>query len=198
MHSYILTVTGRLAEAVEEQKRGMAIDAFARPWALGYAYYHARQFEAAISELRVRTAAQPTVPSGHDILADSYHFLGLNKEAAQEKEQIYLLRGEKESVAALQRAFQRGGFTAVADWEADVPWQGNAKGGVKKYISPYWRALATARAGRKEQTLGLLEQALNEHSPRIIFIQNEPVFDFLHSDPRYQALVKKIGLPPAP
>ena len=198
MHSYILTVTGRLAEAVEEQKRGMAIDPFARPWALGYAYYHARQFEAAISELRVRTAAQPTDPSGHDILADSYHFLGLNKEAAQETEQTYLLRGEKESAAALQRAFQRGGFTAVADWEADVPWPGNAKGGVKKYISPYWRALATARAGRKEQTLSLLEQAFSEHSGRIIFIQNEPVFDFLHSDPHYQALVKKIGLAPAP
>lgn len=198
MHSYILTVTGRLAEAVEEQKRGMAIDAFARPWALGYAYYHARQFEAAVSELRLRIAAQPTDPECHDILADSYHFLGLNKEAAQETEQTYLLLGEKESVAAVQRAFQRGGFAAVADWEADVPWQGNAKSGVKNYISPYWRALATARAGRKDQTLRLLEQAFSEHSPRIIFMQNEPVFDFLHSDPRYQALVKKIGLSPAP
>jgi len=28
-------------------------------------------------------------------------------------------------------------------------------------------------------------------------IQNDPEFDFLHSDERYRALVKKIGLPPA-
>jgi len=197
LHSYILTVTGHLAEAVEEQKRGMAIDAFARPWALGYTYYHARQFEAAVSELRLRIAAMSTDPGCHNILADSYHFLGLNKEAAQEMELAHLLLGEKESAAALQRAFQRGGFIAVADWEADVPWQGSAKRGAKKYISPYWHALATARAGRKEQTLHLLEQAYSDHSPRIIFLQNEPVFDFLHSDPRYQALVKKIGLPPS-
>jgi len=198
MHNYILTVTGHLAEAVEEQKRGMAIDAFARPWALGYAYYHARQFEAAVSELRLRIAVLPTDPGSHAILADSYHFLGFDKEAAQETERAYLLGGEKERAAALLRAFQRGGFPAVADWEADVPWQGNPKDGARKYFSPYWRALDTGRAGRKEQTLSLLEQAYSEHSPRIIFLQNEPVFDFLHSDPRYGALMKKVGLPPAP
>jgi TolB-like protein/DNA-binding winged helix-turn-helix (wHTH) protein len=197
IHSYILTVTGRLAEAVEEQKRGMAIDPFARPWALGYAYYHTRQFKAAVSELRLRIAALQNDPTSHAILADSYHFLGLDKEAAEELEQTSLLSGQKEWAAALQRAFQRGGFAAVADWKADVPWQRNPKGDARKYISPYWRALDTGRAGRKEQTLRLLEQAYGEHSPRIIFLQNEPAFDFLHSNPRYQALVKKIGLPPA-
>jgi hypothetical protein len=28
-------------------------------------------------------------------------------------------------------------------------------------------------------------------------VQNEPLFDFLHSDQRYQAIVSKMGLPPA-
>ena len=28
-------------------------------------------------------------------------------------------------------------------------------------------------------------------------MQNEPLYDFLHGEPRYQELVKKIGLPPA-
>jgi hypothetical protein len=30
-----------------------------------------------------------------------------------------------------------------------------------------------------------------------VFLQKEPAFDFLHSDERYRALVRKIGLPPA-
>jgi hypothetical protein len=30
-----------------------------------------------------------------------------------------------------------------------------------------------------------------------VFLQNEPAFDFLHSDERYRAIVKKIGLPPS-
>jgi len=42
-----------------------------------------------------------------------------------------------------------------------------------------------------------LEASYRMHDPDLIFIQNEPLFDFLHSDPRYRALVKKIGLPPA-
>ena len=67
----------------------------------------------------------------------------------------------------------------------------------KKYVSPYWRALSTARAGRKEQTLQLLDEADLAHDPRMIFLQNEPVFDFLHHEPRYQTLVQRLGLPPA-
>jgi hypothetical protein len=30
----------------------------------------------------------------------------------------------------------------------------------------------------------------------MVFLQNEPVFGFLHSEARYEALVRKVGLPP--
>jgi hypothetical protein len=40
-----------------------------------------------------------------------------------------------------------------------------------------------------------LEASYREHDPDLIFIQADPLFDFLHSDPRYRALVKKMGLP---
>jgi hypothetical protein len=45
--------------------------------------------------------------------------------------------------------------------------------------------------------LKFLEIAYRERSPWIVFLQKEPVFDFLHSDERYRAIVKKMGLPPA-
>jgi hypothetical protein len=28
-------------------------------------------------------------------------------------------------------------------------------------------------------------------------IQNDPAYDFLHSDERYRSIIRKIGLPPA-
>lgn len=31
--------------------------------------------------------------------------------------------------------------------------------------------------------------------PWLIMVQTEPVYDFVHTDSRYQSLVKKIGLP---
>jgi hypothetical protein len=55
----------------------------------------------------------------------------------------------------------------------------------------------TARLGRKQETLHYLEQAYVEHVPWLVFIQSEHEFDGLHSDSRYQAIVKKLSLPPA-
>jgi TolB-like protein/DNA-binding winged helix-turn-helix (wHTH) protein/tetratricopeptide (TPR) repeat protein len=207
VHSYILTVSNHIPEAIEEQQRGMSIDPYARPWALGYTYYHARRYEDAANELRLCIAAQPFEPNCHVFLSDVYHFLGRDNEAIAELEQSLPLLGKKNAVSVVQRAFERGGFAAVADWQADHysnPWQ-NAddrtpepgdRNRPKNYVSPFWRALATARAGRKAQTLQLLDEAYLAHDPRIVFMQNEPVFDFLHYEPRYQSLVRKLGLPP--
>jgi TolB-like protein/DNA-binding winged helix-turn-helix (wHTH) protein len=207
VHSYILTVTNRILEAIEEEKREMSIDPFARPWALGYAYYHARRYEDALNELRLCIAAQSSDPNCHVFLSDVYHFLGRDNEAIAELKESLPLFGKKDAVPVVQRAFERGGFAAVADWQADHysnPWQSSDdraqepgdRNRPEKYISPFWRALATARAGRKAQTLQLLDEAYLAHDPRIIFLQNEPVFDFLHHEPRYQSLVQKLGLPP--
>ena len=43
--------------------------------------------------------------------------------------------------------------------------------------------------------MGFLEAAYEERSPRLVYLKVEPVFDFLHSDERYRALVRKVGLP---
>jgi hypothetical protein len=66
----------------------------------------------------------------------------------------------------------------------------------KSYVSPCDIAQAYAFVGDKEHTLRYLELAYHERSPWIIFVQKDLVYDFLHSDQRYRALVKKIGLPP--
>ena len=38
----------------------------------------------------------------------------------------------------------------------------------------------------------------HERSPCLVFLKSQPVFDFLHREPRYQGLVEKVGLPLAP
>jgi TolB-like protein/DNA-binding winged helix-turn-helix (wHTH) protein/tetratricopeptide (TPR) repeat protein len=193
VYSYTLTVTNRPADAIKIQKLGMEVDPFARPWALGLAYYHLRQFDAAINELRLREEAEPSDVSTHAILSEAYRLSGFEKDAARELEQVYLLQGHKESVAAIRQAFEKGGYKSVAEWQL-----GQQKARARRqYFSPFWLAMETARIGHKEETIRLLEEAYREHSPRLIFLQCEPVFDFLHSDPSYRAIVKNMGLPPA-
>jgi TolB-like protein/DNA-binding winged helix-turn-helix (wHTH) protein len=191
LYSYILTVTNRPAEAIRIAKLGMEVDPFARPWALGLAYYHLRQFDAAINELRVREEAQPSEIMTHAILSEAYRVTGLEKDAVRELEQVYLLEGDQEAVAAVPRVFQQGGYASVAEWQL-AHQTARAR---RQYVSPFWLALDSARALHKEETIRLLQNAYRERSPRLVFLQSEPPFDFLHSDQRYRAIVKDMGLP---
>lgn len=113
VYSYILTVMKRPAEALEAQKRGMELDPYARTWALGLTYYHLRQFDAAINELRLREQGMRKNGGVSELLADVFARAGLMKEAANEWVQLFLLRGDKQSAEAIRRAFARGGYQAV-------------------------------------------------------------------------------------
>jgi hypothetical protein len=42
-----------------------------------------------------------------------------------------------------------------------------------------------------------LEQAYQEREPWLAHIQYLPYLDFVHSEPRYKAIVKRMGLSPA-
>jgi hypothetical protein len=191
LHSYIRMVTNHPAEAIASEKHGMKVDPFARPWALGYAYYRERQFDAAVNELRLREAADPKNAIIRRMSSEAYHFAGLEQEAANEWAHLYVLATDKDSAMAIRHAFEKGGYQAAADWEL----QHEKAVARAAYFSPFWRALESGRAGQREETLRLLEEAYRERSPRPVFLQNEPNFDFLHAEPRYQALVQKIGLP---
>lgn len=192
LRCYILEVLNRPDEAVEEQQRGMELDPFARPWALGLALLRARRLDAAVKELQLRTEAQPQDATTHFILADAYWQKGMSKEFAQEMEKAYLADGDKTSATAVHFAFASGGRKSVAEWDL----KRDKARAHKQYISPWNLAYLSARLQRKTETLGFLEDAYHEHSARIIFLQVEPVFDFLHSDERYRALVKEMGLTP--
>ncbi|MCU1269550.1 MAG: Adenylate cyclase [Acidobacteriaceae bacterium] len=193
VYSYVLTTMQRPDEALQEQKRSSELDPFARPWALGNAFIKNRRLDAAVNEFRLRAEAQPRDSFTHFILSDAYWFKGMWKESVQEAETGFQIEGDKKSAEAVRRAFESGGAKGFAEW-----WLSDCKAKARKgYVSPWTLASAYAQAGHKEEALRFLEDAYRERSPRLVFIQNSPVFDFLHSDDRYQALVKKMGLPPS-
>jgi TolB-like protein/DNA-binding winged helix-turn-helix (wHTH) protein len=191
LHSYVLTALNRGQEALEEQRRSTEIDPFARPWALGLALIRARRFEAAVQDLQMRAQAQPQDRFIRFFLAMAYWHRGMWKESAEVEEKALLARGDNAGAAAIHRAFESGGPSAVAEWWCE---RSQAAAG-RRYVSPFILASVWARAGKKEETLALLEKAYQEHSAPLVFLQSEPVFDFLHSDERYRAFVKKLGFP---
>ncbi|HWH56398.1 MAG TPA: winged helix-turn-helix domain-containing protein [Terriglobales bacterium] len=192
LHSYTLWVQNRDAEALREQKLSTGLDSLTRPFALGEAYIYCRQFDMAIKELQASAEFRRDFWTEF-YLSQSYEFKGMDREAAEHMAQAYANINDEKSAATIRLAFKEKGFRGVSEWMLN----GQLQQVGKKYVSPWVLAWDYALLKRKKETLAALNNAYNQRSPWIIFVQKEPVFDFLHSDQRYRALVKKIGLPPA-
>jgi TolB-like protein/DNA-binding winged helix-turn-helix (wHTH) protein/cytochrome c-type biogenesis protein CcmH/NrfG len=193
LRSYALRPLNRMDEALQEQRKAMELDPFARPYQLGYALIRMRQFDAALNEARIRRDVQPNNADLHYLLSQVYFLKGMEKESEEELERYLQLAGKKDQLAEQVRVYRRGGFRAVLEWKVDVL----KRKAAKQYVSPTDFADAYALRGRKEETIRYLEESYQERAPRLVFLQSDPTLDFLHSDPRYRAIVNKMGLPPA-
>ena len=193
LHSYILFAMNRVQEGLQEQKRATEIDPFLRPWALGRAYYRVRQYDAALEEFRMRASADSATGWVHSFLAKVYGFKGMDKESVHELEEDTRINHGEKAASEIERAYERGGRRAVLQLRLN-----NLKmRSRKEYVSSFDLAEAYADLGMKDEALQKLEDAYRDRIMNLVFLQQEPDFDFLHSDERYRGLVRNIGLAPA-
>ncbi|MGA9509252.1 MAG: winged helix-turn-helix domain-containing protein [Candidatus Sulfotelmatobacter sp.] len=193
LRHYVLHTMNRPGDALQEEKRSTELDPFARSWGLGEFYLDSRQYDAAITELTMQSKSHRYEDEVAFYLSEAYWLKGMYKESEQAWENCLRLQHDEAGAAGARRAWEQGGEKAVAQWNADKV-KAQAR---EHYVPDWWIAWVLAFTGDKEETLKHLEAAYREHSPNIIGLQNEPVFDFLHAERRYRELVKNIGLPPA-
>jgi hypothetical protein len=62
-------------------------------------------------------------------------------------------------------------------------------------MSSVEEATLNAELGNREKALSFLEQGFRRHDADMIWIQCDPEFDFLHSEPRFRSIIQRIGLP---
>ena len=55
--------------------------------------------------------------------------------------------------------------------------------------------MACVRIGDKQSALEWLEKGFQERDDQMINLKVEPVFDPLRTDPRFQDLVRRVGIP---
>jgi TolB-like protein/DNA-binding winged helix-turn-helix (wHTH) protein len=191
--SYILEAQQRYPEAAVEARRSAELDPFAHIWELGVFYTNIHQYDAALKELTMQRLARPDDSDIAFNLAKLYWLKGMYKESQSEYERGLDLQHDSATKAAAHQAWTTGGEPAVERWGVK-----NIKALARKqYFGTSFVASIIAFSGDKDETIKYLEASYRMHDPDLIFIQNEPLFDFLHSDPRYQALAKKMGLTPA-
>jgi tetratricopeptide (TPR) repeat protein len=154
---------------------------------------YARQYDAAIQEAQQRLEALPNDDTLYWELGQVYDRKGEYDKAVQAWEKMELLEGHNSNAATIRNTYQRGGWTAlIKSFIAD-----DEKQSAHSYVSPFDLARYHAQLGEREKALSLLEEAYQQRSPQLLWIQTDPAFDFLHQDARYRSLVRQIGLPPS-
>jgi TolB-like protein/DNA-binding winged helix-turn-helix (wHTH) protein len=193
LHAKVLCALGRYDEAIAVQKQSTAINPFEHPGAMAEIYICTRHFDAAISDGEMRLKDFPVAPDILENLADGYHWKGMDKKAVEMLARLISAEGDLPLSAAVRRAFQTGGYAAVVRCELAAV-EKSARTG---RVSTFELADLHGRLSEHDETLALLERGVNELDPRLLYLaQSDPAFDFLHADPRYRSLIKKMGLPP--
>jgi TolB-like protein/DNA-binding winged helix-turn-helix (wHTH) protein/Tfp pilus assembly protein PilF len=192
LRAHALIALHRTDEAIQEEKRFVELNPVIFPWALGLAYLNLGQIDNAIAELRVRTQVQPNDFFSHYALAEAYWLKGMWPDFAQQIEKEIALTESSEKATEIHQAYVRGSYKAVSQKRLEFL-EARSR---KMYTSPIDFAYQYAFLNDKERTLKSLEDSFRDRSPGMAFLQNEPLFNFVHDEPRYKALVKKMGILP--
>ena len=65
-----------------------------------------------------------------------------------------------------------------------------------QYVSGWFFAGAYVGLGQKDEAITWLERAYEEHDQWMVYVAENPVLDPLHSEPRFQALLRRMNFPP--
>jgi hypothetical protein len=89
----------------------------------------------------------------------------------------------------------RASFVAGRREDGDTLLSELRKSAATRYASPWSLAAALVARGDYTDVFRLLEQAVDERSLLVVFINGMGMWDPIRSDPRFEAIVERIGLP---
>jgi eukaryotic-like serine/threonine-protein kinase len=188
-----LSKLGRHAEAQRELQKARELDPLSSliSTSVGWDYYASGQPDRAIEQLRKTLEMDQEYGPARRLLEVCYEQKGMFKEALTEWQKTFTLANNPELAAAIGQDFATSGYKAVLqDWL-----EGLQELSKREYVSPYEVAQVHARLGDREQVFSWLEKAYAERDSGIVALRVEPAFQGLRSDPRWQNLVKRIGIP---
>jgi serine/threonine-protein kinase len=187
-----LVATGRFDQAIAEGKRAVDLDPLSliANVELAAIYGYARQNDQSIAQLRKVTEMDPKWYLARMILCQSYTFKGQFAEAITEAERARALDDDPAVLSYLARAYALSGKREEA---VKVVAQMHELS-KQRYVPAYGFGMAYAALGDKDQAFQWLERSFQDGGWEITFLKVDPALDSLRSDPRFNDLVKRVGL----
>ncbi len=191
-YAYDLVAQGRLEEAIRAIRRAQELD----PVSLsinndvGEIYFFARQYDQAIEHARKTIDMDASFIPAHQTLGLTYTQKGMHQAAIAElKKAVEMSANNAYILALLGYAYGAAGQRS----EAGATLAQLKQLSSSKYVSPFHLALVYLQLGDLERVFVLLQQAHEERVFSMLLIKADPRFDKLRSDPRYAALLQRLG-----
>src|SRR6266436_1257373 len=188
----------RSEEAVAQAKRAQQLDPvspFVNTWA-GAAYFYAGRANEGMASMQKALELDPSFSDASLVLARAYLTQGMFQQAIAElQEALTFNETEVLVLGALAHVYARAGqreeaLKLVAKLE-------RIEAEERGYVAPFGIIWAYAGLGDKEQAFAWLEKSYQEHRDRIVWLNVDPLLEPLRSDPRFQDLLRRVGLPQA-
>ena len=195
-YSYLLSPLGRHDEAAAVARQGLQIDPLSSGTNFGVASTLVlnRRWDEAIVHLRKAIELDPNYWFHRSYLGRAYEQKGMMPEALAEFKRAFELDNEQsENWAGLAHAYAASGRKDEAQRMLNDLMKRSSE---KNHVSPYSVAIIYAGLGDSNKTFEWLERAFSERSYYLpVYLTTDARLDHLHSDPRFQDLVRRMGLP---
>ena len=190
---YLMTM-GFHEEAVALMRKSQELDPLSSiiSVAIGWAYYMGRRYDDAMEQLRRTVDLDPNYPVTYWILGQLLRTMGHYELATAEGEKGVTLSGGSPLMrAALAHTLAAAGMRKKAmQILADLTELTR-----QKYVAPYFLAGIHIGLGEDDRAMEYLEKSYEEHSHWLIYLHMDPSMDGLRCKPRFQDLLRRIGLP---
>src|SRR3984957_6170942 len=192
---------GRQAQAIAENKKALELDPLSLPINnfMGMTYIFAADYGNSYRQFQHPIARDPSFPLAHEYFAWLLTTMGRYDEAIKEHEKREVLVGSSPEEAGggatvKLRALESGGEKGFWQKHLDLDLAAMKQPG--SYVPSSTLAADYALAGENDKAFAWLDKAYDEREGQsLTLLKADPSFKNLRSDPRFSALLRKIGLP---
>ena len=181
---------GRHDEALREMRKAHTTEPLSLPigYELAWLLYLSRHFSEAAAQSWAVLSLEPEFFPAQNILGLTYDQLGSHDEAITEFENACSCSDRHPSaLASLGNAYGTMGSTSQAEQTlAEV-----AELSRRQHVSPYYLALIHVGLGQRRSALDALQNGCLEHDPLLLWLNVDPRFASLRSEPDFLALLRQ-------
>jgi len=149
-----------------------------------------RKFDEVIANGERILASDRLFIPAYSPLIEAYTLKELKEKAILTRRSSYSVAGDSEMYDAMGRGYSHGGFDGAIESEVTLMLRRSRV----QYVSGMEIAFRYAQIRASDQTVFWLEKAFDQQDDVADWI-NDPIYDFLQSDARFNALLRRMNLP---